>query len=316
MAIETIAQRSKELQTVSKRNRFIEGVRKTRELYRQRRKIPTIILKMVTRVAVAKTKLVGHENLHIASRKIAEGEQLTGAACHTADSDHPVLENSLETDGFQDLARRFVFPAGLKMWDRAETEWGMWGMNTLPVAAPGYFDDARKLLQSDLSADQRQQIELYLSNMRWLNRESMRVLVPRWRKGEVVPIVYPETTRSRDGYIQRGRVETDIYFQKGWILPLLIEGVGEVFPPEGKPNLGKILRREFRPKITAGELISGEVLHAPQTLDWLRERRATPVDFIMSRVVSPNPERANPVLRALYKSLAENIPEGLILRAA
>ncbi len=319
MAIESTAQinRVKEFETVSKRNKFIAGLRKTKNLFRKRQLFPTLLVKTITSLAIADTKLSGHKNLDIASEKRINGEQITVAANHTADPDHPVLENVLESHGYRDFASHFVFPAGLKMWDREETAWGMDGMNTLPVAAPGYFDDAKELSKlKDLSAEQKNELKSYFSSLRWLKVASLKSLIPKWITGEAVPVVYPETTRSRDLYIHRGKIETDVYFQKGWILPLLIEGPGEVFPPEGKPNWRKLIFRQFRPRVTAGELISGEVLHTPSTLEWLDQRKANPVDFVMSSIVIDNPNLAYPEDRPLYKSLTEDIPEGLIYKAA
>lgn len=310
--------RARGLETVSRRNKFIEGLRKTREIYRKRRQFPAFVVKTLTRLAIPKTKLEGKENLNIASQKIAKGEQVTGVANHTANLNHPILENALESKGYEDLASRLVFPSGLKMWEMPETKPFMWAMNTIPIAAPGYFEDARRLSQSDLSEKDQAMMKTYLTNLSWLNKAALRELLPGWRKGNLVPIVYPETTRSRDGYIQRGRVETDIYFQRGWIIPFLIEGNDDVFSPEGegKPDLKKLIMRQLRPCVTAGQLISGEVLHAPTTLDWLRDRNANPVDFIMSRIANLNPKLANPELRPLYDSLNDDIPDGLVLKAA
>lgn len=314
MAAESEETHRSKLEIVSKRNRFMEGLRRGKELYRKRRPFHTVLVKGLEWMLIAKTKLTGKENLDLVVEKIGR-ERITGAANHTSDTDHGSFERTLVENGYGVVADRLVFPAGLKMWDRPETEWAMWGMNTVPVPAPEYFNEAARLSQLSLSEGELRMLLEYQENLRWLAIASLRALIPDWSSGNIMPMIYPETTRSRNGWINRGREEIDVYLRKGWILPLMIEGPGAVFPPDSNPNLGKIIRREFEVNVAAGELISGEQLHGPATLGWLRERGANPVDFVMSRIVILNPEQANPELRSLYGSLTKDIPEGLILRS-
>lgn len=300
---------------VGKRNRFIEDLKISGQLSRKRRLLQTAAVKGLEWVLIAKTRLTGQGNLNLVTKKIGQ-ERVTVAANHTSDTDHPSLERVFIKNGYGAIADRLVFPAGLKMWDRPQTEWAMWGMNTVPIAAPAYFEEATRIAKWSLSEEELALVVRYQANMRWLTRASLKVLLPEWKRGEVVPVVYPETTRSRSGLIERGREETDGYFRHGWILPLMIQGPGEVFPPEHHPRWDRIIRREFQVTVAAGELISGEVLHASATLNWLRDRNAHPVDFVMSRIHTLNPERTNPEIRPLYERLSEDIPEGLLLQAA
>lgn len=315
MAIEAVELDRSKLEVVGKRNRFVDGLRKGKQLYRKRRFFQSALIKGFEWALIAKTKIKGAKNLDLVVNKIGR-EQVTGAANHTSDTDHASFERTFIENGYKVVAVRLVFPAGLKMWDRPQTEWGMWGLNTVPTAAPSYSEEALNMSYWPLSEEDRLMLSQYQANLRWLKRASLKAILPDWRSGQVMPLVYPETTRSRDGLIQRGREETDIYFRHGWILPLQIQGPGEVFPPERNPNWQKILKRGFEVEVSAGELISGEALHAPKTLDWLRERTANPVDFVMSRIIALDSERANPQDRPLYESLSKDIPEGLLLKAA
>lgn len=313
MSIESI-DRSK-LEIISGRNRFMDGLRRGKQLYRKRRFLQTAAVKGLEWLLIAKTKLTGHHNLDIINKMIGK-EQVTGASNHTSDTDHASFERTFVENGYGLIADRLWFPAGLKMWDRPQVEWGMWGMNTVPTATPAYFEEALEILEWPLSTEEREMLLKYQANINWLRTASLRAMLPDWRSGQVMPMVYPETTRSRSGWIERGRREIDVYFRRGWIAPFMIQGPGEVFPPERNPNMGKILRGEFEVIVAAGELISGEVLHESKTLEWLKERQANPVDFVMSRVVILEPERANSTLRPFYDSLANDIPKGLILDAA
>lgn len=166
-----------------------------------------------------------------------------------------------------------------------------------------------------LSAEQRKTLEEYKSGMDWLNRASLRTIISNWQKEKAVVVVYPETTRSRDGLLKNGRRETAVYFRRGWTLPVRIEGLDEIFPPEGMPNLEKILKRKVQVTVSAGRPIDTNKLWLPQTLEWLNGKEAHPVDFVMSRIHTLNPERTDPKIRLFYERLSEDIPEGLLCAA-
>lgn len=303
------------LAVIDKRNRFIGTLRKTRELYQRKRLLPALLLRAVTKVVVAETKLAGHQYLDFFRENMGR-QQLTIAANHTSDADHPSLALALTENGYPDLAEHLYFPSGLKMWDRPYTRWGMRGMNTFPIATPGYFDEALKMGELPLSAKQRKLLEEYKSSMDWLNRASFRTIISNWQKEKAVVVVYPETTRSRDGLLKKGRSETGVYFRRGLTLPVRIEGLDEILPPERMPNLEKILKRKVQVTVSAGRPIDTNRLWFPQTLEWLNEKEAHPVDFVMSRIHILNPERTDPKIRPFYERLSEDIPEGLLLCAA
>lgn len=322
MTVEVInpAQISKDdlqsLSTISGRVTFMEELRQNKDFHRKPHAAGRLVLGVATRVVFAETHLRGQENLNFVRNKIGQGEFLTVAANHTSDADHSAIDLTLRSYGYEDLADHLVIASGLKMWDRWYIRWAMRGMSCFPMPAPAYYNEASRLSDLILSQDQRELIEKYNKDMNWLAKASLLAIRPEWHRGNIAVLVYPETTRSRDGYIQRGRAETLNYFGKGWILPLLIDGPRAVIPPEKGPNWGKIIRREGQVTLTAQEVISAERLMEPRTIDWLTERGANPVDFVMSRIVSSNPEKATLGLRPVYESLSEDIPEGLIVRAA
>lgn len=82
------------LAVIMKRNRFIGTLRETREFYQKKRLLPALLLRAVTKVVIAKTKLAGHQYLDLFRENIG-GQQLTIAANHTSDADHPSLALAL-----------------------------------------------------------------------------------------------------------------------------------------------------------------------------------------------------------------------------
>ncbi len=302
------------LEVVGKRNRFMDVLRKTGELDRRRRPLQTALVRGLAWMLIAETQLSGQENLDIIAERLNK-VRITGAANHSSDTDHPALEFVLMNGGYPEIAKRLVFPAGLKMWDRNTTRWGMWGMNTVPVAAPEYFEEADRMIALSLPEEYRESVARYRQDIGWLTMASLRALTPGWKTGEIIPLVYPETTRTRNGWINKGREETGVYFRKGLIVPFFIDGTGEIFPAEGRPDWVKIIKRQFKVRVAVGEPISGEELNSQQTLDWLKQMNATIVDFVMSRIVALKPERANPTLKPLYERLGVDIPAGLLIKA-
>lgn len=314
MGIEYDVIDGRQLETFRKRKTFIGSVRRTKEFIQRKRMLHVWLLRAATRIVVAKTKLVGHKSFEFFRENLGR-YQLTIAANHTSSVDHSSFALALDENGFGDVVNYLHFASGLKMWEMPHTRWGMRGMNTFPIAAPGYFEEASELGKLSLPPEQRVLLEEYMSGMTWLNRASLRAIVPEWQKGQAVVVVYPEATRSRNGQTQRGRPETGIYFKRGLTLPVMIEGLGEVFPPDKRPRWEKILKREVEVTVSAGAPIDTNKLWLPLTLRWLEERQATPVDFVMSRVHVLNPGRADPKIRPLYDRLLQDIPEGLLKAA-
>lgn len=304
----------REFKLIDQRMGFMNGVLEGDRsgLYRKKEPLHSALLRGIEWWMITKSKLIGQENLDLVENK----KPLTMALGHTSDTDHGYLEHGLITNGYSVLASRLVFAAGMKMWDRWQTSWGMPGMNTFPTAAPGYFEDAEELLNRGLLPEDQQKVKAYIETMKRLNRDSLRAITPEWQDGKAVVVVYPETTRSRNGLLQRGRKGTGVYFRHGLILPIMLEGPSEIFPPEQNPDFGKILMRKSEMTMMVNEPIDAECLFSSRTRRWLDSKEANVVDLVMSRIALLNPDRVDPKYRSLYESLIENIPEGLILKAA
>lgn len=313
-ALSRDARISQGLDLANRRIRFIKDTFAGGEefLYRRRKSLPHFLIRAISAWVVSKAELVGQENLDLIG-----GKQVTMTVNHTSDPDHGVLEHTLIANGYANVADRLLFAAGLKMWDRWQTHWGMWGMSNFPTAAPKYFRDALRLSRSkQVSDEERKTIKQYLVSMNNLNKASLEAIRPDWESGKAIVVIYPETTRSRDGLLSIGKKETGTYFERGLILPVMIQGAYEVFPPERQPDWGKVLRRELHAVVKVGEPIEAKRLQAPDTKEWLKALEAGPVDFVMSRIAVLNPERVNSSCKPFYKSLTDGIPEGLILKAA
>lgn len=300
-------------QLIHSRMRFMEDAFEggTERLYRKRQRLPSFGIRAMSRWVFSKTKLVGHKSLDFIKNRLGR-DRITFAANHTSDVDHAGLEFALIENGYQDLADRLVFPAGLKMWDRPQTRWAMGGMSTLAVATPGYFEDAQAMLRMPLTVKDRKLVEQYQLTMKKLNAKSLRAVHNDWEEGKAVIVVYPETTRSRNGLLQGGRTEMDAYFRRGWVLPTMIQGPYEAFPPEQTLRLGAILTRNSQVTVGVGEPIDARRLLTPEVSKWLQSHQANRVDFVMSRIAVQNPDLVDPKCRLLYERLSENVPEGLL----
>lgn len=306
-----------ELDLINGRNRFIDNVLKEgdKALFRQSNWFLSLALRGIAKYSFAKTNLIGSENLDYAYTKLGE-ERITIVSSHDSDANHHCLERVLREHGYSRIARLLTFAAGLKMWDRLQTKWAMPSLNSFPLAAPGYFEDAQEISNRPLSSEQQELVEEYTIKMNKLNKATFKALVPPWDKGKAVVVVYAEGTRSRDGLLKRGKEETGGYMRHGLILPVMQSGVHEYFPAERKPNWKKILLRQTEVTIAVNEPIDAKKLKSPSVKAWLKERNASPVDFVMARIAALNPDQVDQQFRSLYESLNKDIPEGLLLKAA
>ena len=316
MAKTEVTREQEEFRYVPGRIKFMQALKdKTEPLYRRRRFPESWAVRFLELVLIGSSELNGADNLRFVD-KYKTTKRITFAGNHSSDTDHSALENALIQNNQGSVADHLLFPAGLKMWDRPQVSWGMWGMNTFPTAAPGYYETAEELTKiEDLPEDRKNMLTNYVNDLNWLTKASFEAVLSDWREGKAFVVVYPETTRSRNGFIQRGKLETGAYFKRGVTMPFLIEGPENAFPPESDPDWGLILSRRWKNTVTFGPPIDAEALWKPATSDWLREKGANQVDFVMSRVAILNPGRVDSKYRSLYNSLTQDIPQGLLLAA-
>lgn len=315
MSVEQVGIGAENLRLIDIRTGFIEQVRQNKTFV-FRRKFPySLALRAFTRLAVAGTELYGRENLDYVQSNLGKG-QFIFAPRHASDADHHAIDHILRRNGYAQIANRLRFVAGIKMWDRPQTRYLMPGLESMPVPAPGYFDEAYAMLEKAVSEKEKALVRDYIKDMRSLGKLSFNANEDDWKSGKTIPVVYIETTRSREDMLERARPEVVAYFKNGLIIPVMSEGVADVFPVGRRPRWEKIWRRKFRLRFWVGEPINARVLQSAEVRAWLRERDAKPTDFVASRIAILKPDRVNPVYLPLYQSQWEGIPEGLLMKVA
>lgn len=315
MSGEQVGIGAENLRLIGIRTRFIEKVKREKK-YVFRRKFPhSLALRTFICLAVAGTQLYGRENLDYVQSNLGKG-QFTFAPRHASDADHQAIDHILRRNGYAQIAGRLRFVAGIKMWDRPQTRYLMPGLESMPVPAPGYFDEADVMLEKAVSEREKALVRDYIKDIKSLGRLSFNANEDDWKSGKTIPVIYPETTRSRKDMLEKARPEVVVYFKSGLIIPVMSEGVADVFPVGRGPRWGEILKREFRLKFWVGEPINAGVLQSAEVRAWLRERNARSTDFVASRIAILKPDRVNPAYLPLYERQWENIPEGLLMKVA
>lgn len=301
------------LRLMHTRNHFIQKEVRQAQKFTFRRKFPQSLgLRIFAWLAVAKTELYGRENLDFVQERLGS-QQFTFAARHASDADHQAMDHVLRRGGYPRIANSLRFVAGLKMWDRPETRPFMPALETMPVPAPGYFDDAEKMFNLAKTEEGKDLVKGYIAAMEWLGKTSFVANAREWKRGKVIEVMYPETTRSRVDLLEEGRQETEVYYRSGLIVPIMSEGVADGFPVGGGPDWKRILKRRLVLRFWVGQPIDAKVLQSAEVISWLQERGARPVDFVTSRIGVQNPDRVHPIHRSLIEKLWDDIPEGLLV---
>jgi 1-acyl-sn-glycerol-3-phosphate acyltransferase len=169
-------------------------------------------------------ELLGLDSLEHIRYLHSRGDKLLMMGNHRSNADAPVLEHSLERNGFKDLSDNLVFLLGQKL----KTSWGtnyfssayshidVWPPTMVPT------DDAEKKLAHDIT------------------KNSLRAAREKLSEGKIISI-FPEGTRTRDGNIHsfnsqiaRFALGEDIY-----VIPFALAGTENIWPvSESRPKIG------------------------------------------------------------------------------
>lgn len=244
--------------------------------------------------------------LEEALKLLDQGYEVTIASNHQTDGDGAAKRRGYEQYGHIEFANKLVYPAGLKMRERPYTNLLMGADHAVYVATPFDIKGVNRVLNSaagsDLTEDQLQTLTDYRTNLSALSKQSTRKMKELISQGHILS-VYPESTRSRNGYLQEAPREVSIYFRnrKGLILPVVTNGLGEVFPPDKVFDIGKALQG-----VTV-EITIGKAFLASKAWDIGRQhfgaRDNNPAEVVMAQLAELNPALVQPSKRSYYQSL-------------
>ncbi len=179
--------------------------------------------------------VTGIENLEIVRENLKRNKSVVLLANHLSHADHPTLAIALRRNGFNDLAERLTFVAGMRFKDEFIAK---------------IFNDAYARISVSTPTSSPQTDEE--------NRESQRINLKGFfeasrllNKGNLL-VIYPEGTRSRGGKLLKAIPTVTRYLENpniGVILPVAIQGTKDLLPA------GKKIMRFRKTKISFGKPI-------------------------------------------------------------
>lgn len=248
---------------------------------------------ILERIVVSSISLKGHENLRKIRKLQIDGKEITVTPAHRHDLDHTLLREGLDQEGFHDLAEKLFFFAGVKMWRRRHVAFFMPGENALVVRTPGDEREIKKMRSRDVWTPRQQKvIDAYAAIFQNLTDQSRSVVRALKERGQIA-VFYPESTRSRDGFL--GRVPREVGAilawgrQNTWGVPVTSDGIRKGWVPGNLPNISSIITRNVPVSIIVGEPYPAQEM-------WERDFRglslnreeATPGDYAAARIAQLN----------------------------
>lgn len=178
----------------------------------------------------------GKENLEVIRENLKKNKSVVLLPNHLSHADHPVLALAMRKNGYNDLAERLTFVAGMRFKDEFLAK----------IFNNAY---ARILVSTPTSAPQTEEEnrESQIINLKGFF-EASRLL----NKGNLL-VIYPEGTRSREKKLLKAIPTVARYLENpniGLIIPVAIEGTGDILPA------GKKILRFSKTKISFGNPIN------------------------------------------------------------
>lgn len=294
------------LSLAESRNKLIPHLIATDQVHLSPGPFKQALMRGMMRLAVFHTEVEGAANLEEAI-KLSANYPLIVVSNHQADVDHAlkrhILENISGDEGFQQLADRLVYPAGLKMHERPYVRFFMGAEHSVYVLTPF---DIRVLLEmkrnQSLTPGQKEVVQKYWQNCKLLSAQSKSIMDQLVSEGKIVSL-YPESTRSRhpQGLLQRAPQEIGVHFQNhpdGFILPMVVTGITGTFPVGERPRL-----QRSSVKMVVGKPYPVEKILSADLSQPTGGERVTRADLVMAKIATLNPDLVDPKHRVLYDPL-------------
>jgi hypothetical protein len=246
------------------RSELIDHLIASDEVYTPRTRVGAFLVGFLARSCISPgSEFIGRQNLELAIRAFEGGQSVSTASNHESDSDHTIRRFVFEQGGYGDFVNRTVYAAGLKMRERGEINRLSGSENQLYIPTPFDMADLKEARRNrDLYTAEEFEAMKKLS----LNYHDLIDVSKAKLKNLVAPGpermslgVYPEGTRSRDGYLGPARRETANWYTQqpdGFILPIAVGGGYLLLPPE-KPQLlsKRFIRDKAVTSVAVGPMI-------------------------------------------------------------
>jgi 1-acyl-sn-glycerol-3-phosphate acyltransferase/ketopantoate reductase len=222
------------LTTRERKDLLIEKYKKFMEKpFVQRKPLATSVVNRIVDFFCREFEVAGVENFASIRESIDKGKSVILVPNHASHADHPLIVKALRKNGFEDLAERIVFVAGMKVRDELMGKIFHNAYARVLVSTPSSG------LRTDEENRKSQSINLkgFLEINRLLNSSCLLVL-------------YAEGTRSRENKLLKAIPSVARYFENPnieAIHPVAIEGSVSLLP------VGSMVPRYGRAKVTVGE---------------------------------------------------------------
>lgn len=176
----------------------------------------TSIVNGLVDIFVKKIDMYGAENLKVVRESLKRGKSIVIIANHLSHADHAVLVKALGSNGFKDIADKFIFVAGMLFENEFIAKHLSEGYTKIIISTPP---------AGAVSEEENRKAQIV--NLRGF-REANRLLA----QGNIM-VVYAEGTRSRKKVLQKAIASVALYFENQnveYVVPVGITGTADILP--------------------------------------------------------------------------------------
>lgn len=286
-----------------------EGILQRRDPGRSR-----FIDRFIMPVLAPRIKLAGIEHWKEAIKFSEKGYRIVGIGSHATDPDTLAIASGLIRSGLGFYLDRLVFYGGLNMDERPQTRPFLSAVNMIRIATPEDLDKFEKISRNpEMPEEVRQDATNVLVLSADLNRAA-KGITSEWTKSGGDKFFYPGAGRSKlpHGALHRAPELVGAQIpREGFILPVAITGLAEIYPPGKFPRLHRLAWAHMAGKsveIFTGELIeAGNIWAVPK--DDLRALNANRADLLNALIAELLPDGlVGPPGPGFYRSLRSLLP--------
>ena len=248
--------------------------------------------------------LIGQDNIEKAMKLAQSGTPEVAVSDHQSDSDHAIKRFMFESNGFHTFANSMLYLGGLKMIERWDVRQFSSSENMLLIPTPYDIENVDTALNSNgLTEDQKRILTRLRRNYANLSTKAIRsVNAYLSQNNEAIIGLYPESTRSRTGFIGEAKTLANIWYRLRpgtYIVPIAVEGGDYMHPP------GTFPIRRINARVVVGEPQPVEKLVKRAKSVPESEREQFIADYAFSLVVRlMDPKYVPPEKRDYFKQLA------------